>query len=76
MRLGITSSTLTLVKPIPTRASTPSSNVYIAAPIYACKHLPIYASENQPDFAMMVFNGTDTVSHALWKFMDQSAPAA
>lgn len=28
----------------------------------------------KPDFAMMVFNGTDTISHALWKFMDQSHP--
>lgn len=28
----------------------------------------------EPHFAMMVFNGTDTVSHALWKFMDQSHP--
>ncbi len=27
-----------------------------------------------PDFAMMVFNGTDTISHAMWKFMDPSHP--
>ncbi len=27
-----------------------------------------------PDFSMMVFNGTDTVSHAMWKFMDRSHP--
>ena len=27
-----------------------------------------------PDFAMMVFNGTDTVSHALWKYMDPTHP--
>ncbi len=27
-----------------------------------------------PDFAMMVFNGTDTVSHAMWKFMDPAHP--
>ncbi|MDX1415453.1 MAG: alkaline phosphatase family protein [Candidatus Promineifilaceae bacterium] len=27
-----------------------------------------------PDFAMMVFNGTDTISHALWKYMDSSHP--
>lgn len=26
------------------------------------------------DFAMLVFNGTDTVSHALWKFMDKTHP--
>ncbi len=28
----------------------------------------------QPDFAMMVFNGTDTISHAMWKFMDEDHP--
>ena len=27
-----------------------------------------------PDFAMMVFNGTDTISHALWKYMDSGHP--
>ena len=27
-----------------------------------------------PDFAMMVLNGTDTISHAMWKFMDQDHP--
>ena len=26
------------------------------------------------DFAMVVFNGTDTVSHAMWKFMDTTHP--
>jgi predicted AlkP superfamily phosphohydrolase/phosphomutase len=26
------------------------------------------------DFAMMVFNGTDTISHAMWKYMDQRHP--
>lgn len=26
------------------------------------------------DFAMMVFNGTDTICHALWKYMDASHP--
>jgi predicted AlkP superfamily phosphohydrolase/phosphomutase len=26
------------------------------------------------DFAMLVFNGTDTISHALWKHMDPSHP--
>jgi predicted AlkP superfamily phosphohydrolase/phosphomutase len=26
------------------------------------------------DFAMMVFNGTDTISHALWKYMDRTHP--
>jgi predicted AlkP superfamily phosphohydrolase/phosphomutase len=26
------------------------------------------------DFAMVVFNGTDTISHALWKYMDKTHP--
>lgn len=26
------------------------------------------------DFAMVVFNGTDTISHAMWKFMDRNHP--
>ncbi|MEZ4866021.1 MAG: alkaline phosphatase family protein [Caldilineaceae bacterium] len=26
------------------------------------------------DFAMVVFNGTDTICHALWKYMDQNHP--
>ncbi len=26
------------------------------------------------DFTMVVFNGTDTVSHAMWKFMDETHP--
>ncbi len=26
------------------------------------------------DFAMVVFNGTDTISHAMWKYMDERHP--
>ncbi len=26
------------------------------------------------DFAMLVFNGTDTISHAMWKYMDRNHP--
>jgi predicted AlkP superfamily phosphohydrolase/phosphomutase len=26
------------------------------------------------DFAMLVFNGTDTISHAMWKYMDREHP--
>ena len=26
------------------------------------------------DFGMVVFNGTDTISHAMWKFMDRAHP--
>ncbi|MCL5960368.1 MAG: alkaline phosphatase family protein [Chloroflexi bacterium] len=31
-------------------------------------------SREKWDFAMVVFNGTDTVSHAMWKHMDQAHP--
>jgi predicted AlkP superfamily phosphohydrolase/phosphomutase len=31
-------------------------------------------SKEKWDFAMMVFNGTDTVSHAMWKYMDPTHP--
>jgi predicted AlkP superfamily phosphohydrolase/phosphomutase len=27
-----------------------------------------------PDLCMVVYNGTDTISHALWKFMDRTHP--
>ncbi|HXF60005.1 MAG TPA: DUF2304 family protein [Caldilineaceae bacterium] len=34
-----------------------------------------YLRSREPwDFAMVVFNGTDTVSHALWKYMDSRHP--
>jgi predicted AlkP superfamily phosphohydrolase/phosphomutase len=34
-----------------------------------------YLRSREPwDFAMVVFNGTDTISHALWKYMDRSHP--
>jgi len=31
-------------------------------------------SREEWDFTMMVFNGTDTISHAMWKFMDETHP--
>lgn len=31
-------------------------------------------SRDEWDFAMVVFNGTDTISHALWKYMDPEHP--
>lgn len=34
-----------------------------------------YLRRREPwDFAMVVFNGTDTISHALWKYMDEHHP--
>jgi predicted AlkP superfamily phosphohydrolase/phosphomutase len=44
-----------------------SADLRMQAFAYLCQ-------KESPDFAMMVFNGTDTVSHALWKFMDQTHP--
>jgi predicted AlkP superfamily phosphohydrolase/phosphomutase len=47
--------------------------------LYDCTVLRIGAFEHlrkrEPwDFAMVVFNGTDTVSHACWKYMDPAHP--
>jgi predicted AlkP superfamily phosphohydrolase/phosphomutase len=38
------------------------------------KTLEYLQSREEWDFAMVVFNGTDTISHAMWKFMDESHP--
>lgn len=47
--------------------------------LYRCTDLRVQTlnylrSREAWDFAMLVFNGTDTISHALWKFMDASHP--
>lgn len=47
--------------------------------LYRCTELRIgafnYLQQRENwDFAMMVFNGTDTISHALWKYMDGTHP--
>jgi predicted AlkP superfamily phosphohydrolase/phosphomutase len=47
--------------------------------LYRCTELRVdtldYLRQREPaDFTMMVFNGTDTISHALWKFMDETHP--
>ncbi|MCA9923170.1 MAG: alkaline phosphatase family protein, partial [Anaerolineales bacterium] len=47
--------------------------------LYRCTDLRIRAfdylrSQEDWDFAMMVFNGTDTISHAMWKYMDRNHP--
>lgn len=47
--------------------------------LYRCTELRINAFDylrgrEEWDFAMMVFNGTDTISHALWKYMDATHP--
>ncbi|MCO5186702.1 MAG: alkaline phosphatase family protein [Anaerolineae bacterium] len=47
--------------------------------LYRCTDLRVQTlnylrSREAWDFAMLVFNGTDTISHALWKFMDAGHP--
>lgn len=47
--------------------------------LYRCTDLRLRAfdylrAREAAAFAMMVFNGTDTISHALWKFMDPQHP--
>jgi predicted AlkP superfamily phosphohydrolase/phosphomutase len=47
--------------------------------LYRCTKLRIKTfdylrQQDNWDFAMMVFNGTDTISHALWKYMDENHP--
>lgn len=47
--------------------------------LYECANLRIQTfdylrQQDEYAFAMMVFNGTDTISHAMWKFMDQAHP--
>ena len=47
--------------------------------LYRCTQLRIQAFEylraqESWDFAMLVFNGTDTISHAMWKYMDSAHP--
>lgn len=38
------------------------------------KTLDYLQSREAWDFAMVVFNGTDTISHAMWKYMDTEHP--
>jgi predicted AlkP superfamily phosphohydrolase/phosphomutase len=47
--------------------------------LYRCTDLRMrtfdyLCARESADFAMMVFNGTDTISHAMWKFMDPQHP--
>lgn len=47
--------------------------------LYRCtelrlKTLAYLRQREEWDFCMVVFNGTDTISHALWKYMDTSHP--
>ena len=49
------------------------SRLYRAADLRT-KTLAYLRGRDDWDFTMVVYNGTDTVSHAMWKFMDEDHP--
>lgn len=68
-----------MLYPDPGQAYSDSGVDAFLARLYACTELRVkafdYLRQREPwDFAMMVFNGTDTVSHAMWKYMDREHP--
>jgi predicted AlkP superfamily phosphohydrolase/phosphomutase len=65
--------------PDPGQAYSDSGVAAFLDRLYRCTDLRAqtfaYLRQREPwDFAMMVFNGTDTICHALWKYMDQNHP--
>ncbi|MEZ4716472.1 MAG: alkaline phosphatase family protein [Caldilineaceae bacterium] len=68
-----TFSTRTPARLTRTRASTPFSRLYRTTDLRV-ETLAYLRGRSDWDFAMVVFNGTDTISHAMWKFMDSSHP--
>lgn len=68
-----------ILYPDPGRAYSDSGIDSFLQHLYRCtdlriKTLDYLRSREEWDFCMMVFNGTDTISHALWKFMDKNHP--
>ncbi|HLO18431.1 MAG TPA: alkaline phosphatase family protein [Anaerolineales bacterium] len=68
-----------ILYPDPGQAYSDSGVVAFLQRLYRCTELRIetfdYLRQRDTwDFAMMVFNGTDTICHALWKYMDQDHP--
>lgn len=68
-----------IVYPDPGQAYSDSGVAAFLERLYRCTELRIrtfdYLREREAwDFAMVVFNGTDTICHALWKYMDQDHP--
>jgi predicted AlkP superfamily phosphohydrolase/phosphomutase len=68
-----------ILYPDPGQAYSDSGVESFLQRLYRCTELRIatfdYLRQREPwDFAMMVFNGTDTISHALWKYMDRDHP--
>ncbi len=68
-----------ILYPDPGQAYSDSGIDSFLSRLYDCTDLRIKAfdylrAREDWDFAMVVFNGTDTVSHAMWKFMDPQHP--
>jgi predicted AlkP superfamily phosphohydrolase/phosphomutase len=68
-----------ILYPDPGQAYSDSGVEAFLERLYRCTELRIkafdYLQQRESwDFAMLVFNGTDTISHALWKYMDKSHP--
>jgi predicted AlkP superfamily phosphohydrolase/phosphomutase len=68
-----------ILYPDPGQAYSDSGVEAFLERLYRCTELRIKTfdylrQQDNWDFAMMVFNGTDTISHALWKYMDQNHP--
>jgi predicted AlkP superfamily phosphohydrolase/phosphomutase len=68
-----------ILYPDPGQAYSDSGVESFLQRLYRCTELRIatfdYLRQRDTwDFAMMVFNGTDTISHALWKYMDRDHP--
>lgn len=68
-----------ILYPDPGRAYSDSGIDSFLERLYRCTELRIktldYLRQRENwDFCMMVFNGTDTISHAMWKFMDENHP--
>lgn len=68
-----------ILYPDPGQAYSDSGIDQFLQRLYRCTELRVstleYLRQLEPwDFTMVVFNGTDTISHAMWKFMDRSHP--
>lgn len=68
-----------ILYPDPGQAYSPSGVDAFLKRLYRCTELRAqtfdYLRGREPwDFAMMVFNGTDTICHAMWKYMDRDHP--
>jgi predicted AlkP superfamily phosphohydrolase/phosphomutase len=68
-----------ILYPDPGQAYSDSGIDQFLQRLYRCTDLRVSTLEylrqlESWDFTMVVFNGTDTISHAMWKFMDRDHP--